>query len=218
MGPKIALLVSELIGKSIDEQTVRRILRKHLSSQPRGSGPSWLNAIGTAKDVLCSVDLFCCEFISLQTHWVMVVMDHFTREIIGMAVVKRSPTGADVCRMFANIRSVSGRSPRHLSSDHDPLFKFHRRQANLNIFDIDEIKTVPETPWSHPFIERVIGTIRREYLDQTLFWNERDLNLRLSQFMTYYNEARVHSSILGKTPRGLSGNSVVSKINIRDYG
>ena len=106
----------------------------------------------------------------------------------------------------------------NLSSDHDPLFKFHRWQANLNIFDIDEIKTVPETPWSHPFIERVIGTIRREYLDQTLFWNEGYLNLKLSQFMIYYNEARVHSSILGKTPRGLSGNSVVSKINIRDYG
>ena len=145
----------------------------------------------------------------------MVVMDHFTREIIGMAVVKGSPSGADVCRMFANICNGSGRSPRHLSSDHDPLFKFHCWQANLNIFDINEIKTVPETPWSHPFIERVFGTIRREYLDQTLFWNERDLNFKLGQFMTYYNDARVHSSILGKTPRGLSITSVVKVLSAK---
>ena len=216
--PKIALLASELLGQSIDEQLVRRILRKHFSSQPRGPGPSWLNAIGIAKDVLWSVDLFCCESILLHTHWVMVVMDHSTREVIGVAVVSGSPSGADVCRMFAKIRNASGRTPRHLSSDHDPLFKFHQWIANLSIYDIDGIKTVPETPWSHPFIERVIGTIRREYLDETLFWNERDLLLKLESFMVYYNEARVHSSISGKTPRSLSGRSAVAKINIQDYG
>ena len=88
----------------------------------------------------------------------------------------------------------------------------------MRILDIDEIKTVPEAPWSHPFIERVIGTIRREYLDETLFWNERDLKLKLEKFITYYNEARVHSSILGETPRGLSDKGAVGKINIQDYG
>ena len=123
--PKIALLASQLLDDCIDEQTVRRILRKYFSDQPRGPGPSWLNAIGIAKDVLWSVDLFCCESILLHTHRVMVVMDHYTREIIGVAVIKGSPTGADVCRMFALIRSSSGRSPRHLSTDNDPLFKFH---------------------------------------------------------------------------------------------
>jgi transposase InsO family protein len=216
--PKIALLASELLGECIDEQMVRRILRKHFSSQPRGPGPSWLNAIGIAKDVLWSVDLFCCESICLQTHWVMVVMDHYTREIIGVAVIKGSPTGVDVCRMFAGIRSGSGRSPRHLSSDHDPLFKFHRWIANLSILDIDEIKTVPETPWSHPYIERVIGTIRREYLDETLFWNERDLLFKLKLFTNYYNEARVHSSIQGKTPRGRDGGGAVDRIDLGSYG
>lgn len=215
--PKIALLVSELLGQSIDEQMVRRILRKHFSSQPRGSGPSWLNAIGSAKDVLWSVDLFCCESISLQTHWVMVVMDHYTREIIGFAVVRGAPCGADVCRMIAAIRCTSGRSPRHLSSDNDPLFKFHRWIANLSILYIDEIKTVPETPWSRPFIERVIGTIRREYLDGTLFWGEMDLQVKLNQFKCYYNEARVHSSIDGKTPLGLSGCSAIGRIEIKNY-
>jgi transposase InsO family protein len=216
--PKIALLAIELLSQDIDEQTVRRILRQHFSSQPRGSGPSWLNAIGIAKDVLWSVDLFCCESICLQTHWVMVVMDHYTRELIGVVVIKGSPSGADVCRMFSSIRYSSGRSPRHLSSDHDPLFKFHRWMANLRIFNINEIKTVPEAPWSHPYIERVIGTIRRECLDEMLFWSERDLQFKLNRFIVYYNEARVHSSIQGKTPKGLSGNGAVAKIDIQNYG
>ena len=120
--PKIALLATKLLGENVSEQMVRRILRNHFKNQPGGPGPSWLNAIGIAKDVLWSVDLFCCESILLQTHWVMVVMDHYTREIIGIAVLVGAPSGADVCRMFASIRCRSGRTPQHLSTDHDPLF------------------------------------------------------------------------------------------------
>jgi putative transposase len=216
--PKIALLVSKILDVSVDEHLVRRVLRKFLARLSSGSGPSWLSRIGSDKDVLWSMDLFCCESILLQTHWVMVVMDHFTRKIIGIVVCRGSLTGADVCRMFAEIHNHSARRPRHLSTDHDPLFKFHQWKANLRIFEIDEIKTIPETPWSHPFIERVIGTIRWEYLDDTLFWNDRDLTQKLREFVQYYGSERVHSSLSGNTPRGLSGNSCVGKINIHNYG
>jgi len=77
--------------------------------------------------------------------------------------------------------------------------------------------TVPEIPLSHPFIERSIGTIRREYLDEIFFWNERDLGSKLGHYVTYYNEARMHSSIHGNTPKGLSGAGQVGAINIRNY-
>ena len=65
--------------------------------------------------------------------------------------------------------------PKHASSDHDPLFRFHRWLANLRVLEIEEIKSVPYAPVSHPFVERPIGTIRREYLDRVLFWNAVDL-------------------------------------------
>ena len=215
--PKIALLVSKLLGEEISEQTIRRILRKYFRSAP-GSGPSWLNAIGTAKDVLWSLDLFWVESIRLQTHWVMLVMDHYTREVIGFAVHAGHLSGEDVCQMFHCIKVKSGRCPRHLSTNNDPLFKFHQWQANLRILDVDEIKSVPETPWSHPFVERAIGTVRREYLDDHLFWNARGLGTGLGQYANYYNEARVHSSLFGQSPRGLSGAGAISKIDLQNYG
>jgi transposase InsO family protein len=90
--------------------------------------------------------------------------------------------------------------PRHLSSDHDPLFEAHRWTANLRILEIDEIKTVPNVPLSHPFVERLIGTMRREFLDQALFWNARDLERKLAEFQVYYNAARGHASLEGHTP------------------
>jgi len=67
-------------------------------------------------------------------------------------------------------RAIARQSlPRHLSSDHDPLFRFHRWRANLRVLEVDEIKTIPGTPRSHAFVERLIGTIRREYLDRIWF-------------------------------------------------
>ena len=58
----------------------------------------------------------------------------------------------------------------------------------------------PGVPFSHPFAERLIGTIRREFLDQVLFWNAHDLQRKLTAFQTYYNSARRHASLAGYTP------------------
>ena len=71
--------------------------------------------------------------------------------------------------------------PKYLSSDHDPLYRFKQWQANLRILEVAEIKTLPYVPLSHPFVERLIGTIRREYLDRTLFWTTVDLENKLLQ-------------------------------------
>jgi hypothetical protein len=87
-----------------------------------------------------------------------------------------------------------------LSSDHDRLFQFHRWQANLRILDVEEIKTVPYAPRSHPFVERLIGTVRRECLDRTLFWTAADLEMKLRAFQSYYNGYRVHAALEGRPP------------------
>ena len=77
--------------------------------------------------------------------------------------------------------------PTYLSSGHDPLYRFHQWQANLRILDVEAIKTVPYVPLSHPFVERLIGTIRRECLDRALFWTAADLEVKLLDFQRYFN-------------------------------
>ena len=72
--------------------------------------------------------------------------------------------------------------------------------TDLRILEIDEIKTVPYVPLSHPFIERLIGTNRREYLDHVPFWNARDLERKLSCFQDYYNRERTHQGLDGHIP------------------
>ena len=94
--------------------------------------------------------------------------------------------------------------PRYLSTDNYPLFRYHRGHVNLRFLGVDEAKSIPFCPTSHPFIERLAGTIRREYLDQLFFSNARDLERKLKSFAQYYNQHRVRQSLDGKTPANIN--------------
>jgi hypothetical protein len=161
---RIAQQLCLAFGIEIDKDVVRRVLAKHYRPEPGAYGPSWLTVLGYTKDSLWSIDLFRCESLILKSHWVLVIMDQFTRRIIGFGVHAGIVDGPSLCRMFNRAICGAG-SPRYISSDNDPLFKFHRWKANLRILEATEVKTVPHLPISHPFVERLIGTIRREYLD-----------------------------------------------------
>ena len=118
----------------------------------------------------------------------MIVMDQYRRRIIGFLTIQIDVlSGANVCMMFNEIMG-SIPVPKYLSSDNDPLFCYFQWKANLRIYEIQEIKTIPHTPISHPFIERVIGTTRREYLDHVLFTSSIDLENKLDKFKVYYNQ------------------------------
>ena len=104
----IAAQIFSAFGIALNKDVVRRILVRHYPAGPEGGGPSWLAAIGHARDPLWRVDLFR-QSILLKSYWILVVLD------------------------------------------------------------ADEIKTIPGTPRSHAFVERLIGTTRRDYLDRIWF-------------------------------------------------
>src|SRR6266487_3556755 len=197
--PRIAQQIALAFGIAINKDVVRRILAARYEPKPDSAGPSWLTILGHAKDSLWSLDLFRCESAVLHTHWVLVVMDQWTRRIVGFGVHRGVVDGVELCRMF-NQATRCQSPPTYLSSDHDPLYRFHQWQANLRILDVKEIKAVPYVPLSHPFVERLIGTLRRECLDRTLFWTAADLEMKLLDFQRYYNGHRTHAGLNGRTP------------------
>ena len=215
--PRIALLVGNVLGVPIDEETVRRILAKHYRPIP-GNGPSWLLPIGNCHNKLWSMDLFRLESVFLRSFLVMVVMDQFTRKIVGFSVHRGTVDGAAICFMFNKI--AAGKNwPKYLSIDNDPLFKYWLWQANLeSYYHINEIKTVPYCPWSHPFVERLIGSCRREFTDRILFWSEGDLEAKLGVFRDYFNFHRVHYSHAGKTPSETIGERHLASIDLKNFG
>lgn len=213
---RIAQQLCFVFGLEIDKDVVRRVLATHYRPDPDAYGPSWLTVLGHSKDSLWSIDLFRCESLILKSNWVLVVMDQFTRQIIGFRVQAAAVDGPSLCRMFNHAISGAG-TPRYISSDNDPLFKFHRRRANLRILDVAEVKTVPYLPISHPLLERLIGTIRREYLDQVPFWTARDLERKLSCFQKFYNDQRSHFALGGDTPSAKAGKTPPEAADLHSY-
>ena len=123
--PRIALIISRTFDVDIDKNVVHRVLSKHYRAPPGGTGPSWLTLIGHAKDSLWSADLFRCESVLLKSYWVLVVMDQFARRIVGFGVQHGAVDGPNLCRMFND--AIRGQGTSHyVSTDHDPLFEFHR--------------------------------------------------------------------------------------------
>ena len=212
--PRIAQQINLAFGLELDKDIVRRVLAIHYKPDSTNSGPSWLTTLGHAEDGLWSVDLFRAESITLKTHWIIVVMNEYTPRIIGFAVHAGNVDGLGLCRMFND--AASGQNwPLRVSSDNDPLFQYHRWKANLRILEIEEIKSLPHVPMSHPFVERLIVSIRRELIDQTLFWTATDLDNKLRGYQRYYNAHRCHSSRDGATPVDSGNENIVSLIDYR---
>ena len=82
----------------------------------------------------------------------LVVMDQFTRRLIGFGVHHGAVDAPGLCCMF-NAAMYGQGAPRYLSTDHDPLFEAHRWTASLRVLEVDEIKTVLDVPQSHASLE-----------------------------------------------------------------
>jgi putative transposase len=114
-------------------------------------------------------------------------------------------------------RAIRGQtSPNYPSTDNDPLYRFPLWRANLRVLEVTEIKTVPYVPLSHPFVERLIGTVRRECLDRMLFWTTTDLEEKLRDFQHYCDAHRTHAGRQGHPPAA-EGNADRPRANLSCY-
>ena len=109
--PRLAQQINKAFGLDIDKDVVRRVLAAHYRPRSGGGGPSWLTFLGHTKDSLWSVDLFRCESTLLKSHWVLLVVDQFTRRIIGFGVHAGDVDGVDPPRVGAGGQRAGRRWP-----------------------------------------------------------------------------------------------------------
>ena len=183
------------------------MLARHYRPDDCGaSRPSWRTLIVQSKDSLWSVALFRCESILLRSFRVMVVMDIFTRRIVGFGVARAHISGIS---MWMFNHAIAGqRLPKPIDSNNDPHFRFHRWLAYLRVLDADEIKSVP--PCS-----RVTSVQRkadrhespRTSGSRVLFWNTVNLTRKLNAFGDHCNALRIHRTLDGSTPAQRAGAS-----------
>lgn len=106
---------------------------------------------------------------------------------------------AATSEIFSNWPTTWDSAPRYLLHDRDSIYGNSFRQAIREVGS-NEVLTAPRSPWQSPFVERLIGSIRRECLDHLIVFNEASLRRTLTSYFRYYESSRTHLSLAKDTP------------------
>jgi transposase InsO family protein len=143
---------------------------------------------------MVSVDFFTVPTIRFQVLYVFLVLAHDRRRIIHFNVTAH-PTAEWTVQQLREALKI----PRYLLRDRDGIFGGEFRK-DVKAMGIKEVLSAPRSPWQRAYVERVIGTIRREYLDHVIVFGEASLYQQVKMFIEYYHESRTHLSLAKDTP------------------
>jgi len=184
-------------------ETVRKYMVK--PRKPRSPSTTWLPFLRNHLEVSWTIDFFSVTTLGFQVLYVFLVFDHARREVLHFAVTP-NPSMDWVIQQLREAMPF-GEQPRYLFRDNDGIYGYGVR-AFLESCGIQEVRTAYESPWQNPYIERMIGTLRRELLDHVIVLNQAHLQRLLKEFIEdYYHPARPHQGLAGDTPaqESLSG-------------
>lgn len=154
--------------------------------------PTWKAFLNNHVKDLVALDFFVVPTVSYKVLFVLVILAHGRRRIVHVDVTEH-PTAAWTAQQVVNAFPWDG-APRYLLRDRDRIYGglFRQRMRNLGI---DEVIIAPGSPWQNPYVERVIGSIRRELLDHVIIVNEHHLRRLLTEYIAYYHQWRTHLSL-----------------------
>ena len=178
------------------DDTIRRYMVR--PTKPREPSTTWLPFLRNHLEVSWAIDFFTVTTLSFATLYVFLVFDHGRRRVVHLAVTR----GPSMAWMTQQLRDATplGLQPRYLFRDNDGIYG-HGVALFLQRCGIREVRTALQSPWQNPYVERFIGTLRRELLDHVIVLNEHHLQRLLGEFIEEYcHVARPHQGLGGDTP------------------
>jgi len=163
----------------------------------RTTGQNWMTFLKNHSKEIISIDFLTVPTVNFKLLHVLVVLEHHRRKLLFFNVT-RNPTAEWSLQQIRNLL-MDYDAPRFLIRDQDK--KYGTLLGNKkNRFGIDEIVTAYRSPWQNGYIERVIGSIRRECLDHVIVLNESHLRNILTDYISYYNKYRTHLGLNKDSP------------------
>jgi putative transposase len=146
---------------------------------------------------MVAVDFFVVPTLTFRLLFVFVVLRHDRRELLHLNVTDHATavwTAQQIVEAFPE-----DTAPAYLLRDRDTIYGevFSRRVTGMGM---REVLTAPRAPWQNPFVERVIGSIRRECLDHFFVLNEAHLRRLLRRYLGYYTLSRPHQALGNNSP------------------
>ena len=182
-----------LLGHNLCEATVA----KYMVHSPKPPSQTWRTFLDNHLRDITAIDFFTVPTATFRVLYVLVVLRHERRRVVYFNVTEY-PTAAWSAQQIVEAFPFDT-APRFLLRDNDGIYGrvFRRRIENL---DIEEIKTARRSPWQNPYVERLIGSIRRECLDHVIVLGERHFKRMLTEYFEYYHQSRTHLSLERNAP------------------
>lgn len=178
------------------EDSIRKYMYK--PPNPRKRSTTWLPFLRNHVDASWAIDFFTVTTLNFATLYVFLVLDHGRRGVLHFAVT-RHPYMDWVIQQLRESMPF-GVQPKYLFRDNDAIYGNGVR-AFLDSCGIEEVRTAYRSPWQNPFVERFIGTLRRELLNHVIVLSQSHLERLLQEFIKeYYHVARPHQGLDGGTP------------------
>jgi transposase InsO family protein len=179
--PKI---VGELSKVGID--VAKSTVEKYMVRSPKPSTPTWMTFLRNHAPDMISIDFFVVPTVRFHILFVFLTLAHERRRVLYFNVTT-NPSAEWAAQQIVEAFPW-GEVPRYLLRDRDGIYGAHFRRRLKNI-GIEEVVIARRSPWQNPYVERLIGSIRRECLDHAVVLNERHLKRILARYLSYYNHA-----------------------------
>ena len=178
---------------------------KYMVRRRRPPSQTWRTFLENHIKSLVSVDFFTVPTIRFQILYVFVVLSHERRRIVHFNVTTQ-PTAEWTAQQLREAFPWDT-APRYLLRDRDRIFG-RNFVDQVKAMGIKQVLSAPRSPWQRAYVERVIGSIRRECLDHVIVFNERSLDKHLQSFVGYYHRSRTHLGLQKDAPEPRSIQSV----------
>jgi transposase InsO family protein len=182
-----------MLGINVSQATVAKYMIRHRKPPSQ----TWRDFLNNHAKELVSIDFFTVPTATFRIVYVLLVLNHERRQVVHFNITE-NPTAIWTAQQMIEAFPFDT-APKYLLRDRDKIYgdKYRSRVQGL---DIEEVLTAPRSPWQSPYVERLIGSIRRECLDHIIVVNERHLKKTLRSYFDYYHTARTHLSLNKQCP------------------
>jgi transposase InsO family protein len=188
-------IVGELAKLGI--RVAKSTVEKYMVRPKKPPSPTWRAFLDNHVKDLVSVDFFVVPTVTFRVLFVFIVLAHARRRIVHFNVTEH-PTAQWTAHQISEAFPWES-APRYLIRDRDRVYGLAFRKR-VECMGIEEVLTAPRSPWQNPFVERVIGSIRRECLDHVIVLHERHLRRLLGDYFEHYHRWRCHRSLAMDCP------------------
>jgi putative transposase len=180
------------LGLAISQASVA----KYMVRCRRPPSQTWRTFLTNHQNELMAADFFVVPTVTYRLLFVLVLLAHDRRRIVHLAVTAHP--GASWTAQQLREACPWNATPRYLIHDRDHAFD--GLDTTAKAMGIHDVLTAPGSPWQNSYVERFIGSVRRECLDHMLVFNESGLRRVLEAYRHYYERSRTHLALAKDTP------------------